>query len=264
MEWSGSSRRSSGSGTRLRLRVMPNARPPIESTPARSRSGTATDPLAIQPSRSSSFAGSTTRATLSAERPSVLFDRATARLVERKVLLPGVTVLERLVSSVRNRAVKRLWRLLSAMPTSEQRATLDAMLLVPEGSRRSNLDRLRRSLTTISARALRQAAARAQAIARMPDDRRIATLVAFVSRLERTACDDALNLMDLELAKLLTEADREGKAKRKKTLQTFDQAAVLLRDALLIVLDPTQEDLEHGGGAKPTGPNFLVGTYRSI
>ena len=40
------------------LRVMPNARPPIESTPARSRSATATDPPAIQPSRSSSFAGS--------------------------------------------------------------------------------------------------------------------------------------------------------------------------------------------------------------
>ena len=53
--------------------------------------------------------------------------------------------------------------------------------------------------------------------------------------------------MDLELAKLLTEADREGKAKRKNTLQTFDQAAVLLRDALLIVLDPTQEDLAARG-----------------
>ena len=108
-----------------------------------------------------------TRATLSAERPSVLFDRATARLVEHKVLLSGVTVLKRLVSSVRNRAVKRLWRLLSAMPTPEQRATLDAMLLVPEGSRRSNLDRLRRSPTTISARALRQALERLSEIEKL-------------------------------------------------------------------------------------------------
>ena len=35
--------------------------------------------------------------------------------------------LERLVSSVRNWAVKRLWCLLSALPTPGQRATLDSM-----------------------------------------------------------------------------------------------------------------------------------------
>ena len=134
MEWSGSSRRSSGSGTRLRLRAMPQ-----RTASHREHASEIQKRYGYRPSSDPAESFQLlrrlyTRATLSAERPSVLFDRATARLVERKVLLPGVTVLERLVSSVRNRAVKRLWCFLSALPTPEQRATLDAMLLVPEGS----------------------------------------------------------------------------------------------------------------------------------
>jgi Domain of unknown function (DUF4158) len=53
------------------------------------------------------------RATLSAESPSLLFDLATARLVQRKILLPGVSVLARLVASVRERAANQLFQVLS-------------------------------------------------------------------------------------------------------------------------------------------------------
>ncbi|MGH2413550.1 MAG: DUF4158 domain-containing protein, partial [Microcystaceae cyanobacterium] len=47
------------------------------------------------------------RAWVSDESPSLLFDLTTARLVEQKILLPGVSVLVRLIGSVRERVANQ-------------------------------------------------------------------------------------------------------------------------------------------------------------
>ncbi len=100
------------------------------------------------------------RAWVGTERPSVLFDLATAWLLDKKVLLPGVTTLTRLISSIRERVAERLWQRLSAVVTPEQRTDLEGLLARAGTSRISNLERLRRAPSRASAPVLVQALAR--------------------------------------------------------------------------------------------------------
>ncbi len=218
------------------------------------------------------------RAWLTAERPSVLFDMTTAKLVEKKIILPGVTTLARLVASVRDRATNRLWKILSGLPSRSQIEKLEALLLVEEGGRQTKIDRLRHGPTRFSAPALvgalerllevreigintidisslpagrvrtlaRYAAGvRAHTISRMmPDERRIATLVAFAHVMEETAQDDALDVLDLLVADLLRHSVTEGKKDRLKTLKSMDEAALQLCKACEVLLDFELKDAD--------------------
>jgi len=211
------------------------------------------------------------RTQLASERPGVLFDLATARLLEAKVLLPGPTVLARLVASVREQAAARLWEALAAAPDAAQRARLEGLLAVPPGEHTSTLERLRRGPTSVTAAGLLGAlhrleevralgvggldlsfaapgrldalaryatTARAQAVARLGEQRRTATLLAAARQLETDAGDDALDLLDQLLGGLLARADRADTRERLRTLPALDLAASQLGDAVKVLLDP--------------------------
>jgi hypothetical protein len=84
------------------------------------------------------------RAWTSGDGPKAIFCDGMAWLRDRKVLLPGVTTLARLVAKVRDDTTRRLWQQLEGLLTPAQRYVLDQLLEVPPGSRVSDLERWRK------------------------------------------------------------------------------------------------------------------------
>ena len=98
------------------------------------------------------------------DRPSLLFDHASGWLTGHKVLLPGISILERFVAEVRSRMEARLWRLLMRDVGAEQQRRLDELLEPVEGSRQSWFDRLRKGPVRVSGPALVQALLRVETV----------------------------------------------------------------------------------------------------
>jgi hypothetical protein len=216
-----------------------------------------------------------TRAWISNERPSLMFDFATAWLIQHKILLPGVSTLTRLISEIRERAINRLWKRLSSLPSEEQREKLETLLQIPEGDRVSRFDRYRKGPIKISSPAfivaierflelkdfklhdldfshippvrLKNLARHAgvismHKIARMPDDKRIAILVAFVKAFEIMALDDAIDILDLLITGIAGEAKKIGQKKRLRTLKDLDKSALALASICALILNEETED----------------------
>jgi TnpA family transposase len=217
------------------------------------------------------------RAWLSNERPSLMFDFSTNWLIQHKVLLPGATTLTRLISEIRERATKRLWQQLSSLPSSEQKIKLETLLQIPEGWRISLLEHYRQGPVSISGSSFNESVDRYKAlnalgieklnfskiplvrlknlarhasilsvykIARMPDEKRIAILVAFVKATETIALDDALDVLDLLITDIAGEARKIGQKKRLRTLKDLDKSALALADVCACILNDETQDNE--------------------
>lgn len=216
------------------------------------------------------------RAWISNERPSLMFDFATIWLIQNKVLLPGVSTLSRWIIEIRKRASKRLWRLLSVLPTIEQKEKLKTLLNIREGKRFSNLDYYRKNSTTISSNSFNLAIARyvelkdfggqsidfshippirlkmmarhagmitAPKIAEMPEQKQIAILVAFVKTFKIAALDDALEVLDQLISEVITTAKRRVQKNRLRTLKDLDKSALALANVCALLLnDETNND----------------------
>jgi len=87
-------------------------------------------------------------------------------------------------------------------------------------------------------------AAKASAIERLPEQRRLATLVAFALTLEATALDDALDLLDILITEIFSNATKAGEKARLRTIKDLDIAASQLGRACRLVLDPLIPDAE--------------------
>ncbi len=217
----------------------------------------------------------TERAWMADERPEVLFDLATARLRQQRVLLPGLTTLERLVTSALSRMETRLLRRLAAVPTAPERSQLEALLVPDPAGGTSTLDQLRRGPQRVSVNGLRDATQRlavarhtasaawsldglpaakitrlahsagtlrAQDLRRMPSERRLGTLVAFAHTLRRSAQDDLIHLLVLYLRLVINRADNKDRRERLRSLRLLDAAARDLAAACRALLDDNVHD----------------------
>lgn len=215
------------------------------------------------------------RTWISNERPSLMFDFATAWLIQNKVLLPGPTMLTRLIAEIRERSARRLWKRLSILPTDEQKTELATLLEVTEGMKTSDFDQYRKGPVTISNTAFNRAIERylglrtfgiydlnfsnippvrlknlaryasmipMHKVARMPYDKRIAVLVAFVKAFEIRALDDALDIVVLLIADIANKAKALGQKKRLRTLKDLDRSALTLAEICEIILNEDTKD----------------------
>jgi hypothetical protein len=72
-------------------------------------------------------------------------------------------------------------------------------------------------------------------IARMPESKRTAILVAFAKAYETIAFDEALDVLDLLITEIAGVAKKLGQKKRLRTLKDLDKSALALAEVCALI-----------------------------
>lgn len=196
-------------------------------------------------------------------------------LLTNKVILPGVSVLERFVARIRERAQQRLWHRMLTGLSEAQKAQITAffdkeaesfgeleILRARPLKRRPtdfaiHLDRLDavrsfglnptppKGVPAVQLERLARVAksAKPSAIAALKDPRRTATVAALFYTLEASAQDDATELGEALVADLFREAEMAQLGHRQSQQKKLDEAVRVLRSLAGMVI--AEGDLPH-------------------
>jgi hypothetical protein len=210
------------------------------------------------------------------DRPIVPFHFACQWLLQERLARPGVTRIERLVATIRERAQQETYRRLGTLLTSTLREALDALLQPTSTTGPAPLAWLQREATALTPRAIlneieklnyvRAFGADAwqlnaltpnrrkllagigrrstnQALQRMSSERRF-RLMAFLAQAAEDVTDDVIDLFDRALANSYARARRELDEFRRSIARSTNEKVVLFRAMGRVVLDASISDAE--------------------
>lgn len=211
------------------------------------------------------------------DRPTLLFQLAAEHLRAAKLVRPGVTVLERVVASARDRAERETFRRLAGLLTDERRRQLDALLEIdpeikrsrfawlrkgaPEAKPRTILMELRKldfvrglgaagwDLSTLNPNRLKflaQVARRTAAadLQRASDERRLTALVAFLAESIWQLNDEVVDLFDRTLHSYHGGARKDLEKLKGATARAANEKVVLFSRLADFILDDDIADAD--------------------
>lgn len=218
-----------------------------------------------------------TNRALEHDRPLLLLQMLCERLQAKKIIRPGLSILERMVTKARKRAREITWEMIAPLMTDDIKDILDSLLIVDESLKRTPLNWLRTGAVSHSASSILQVLEKIlylrrigienwnlvslnpnllkrlnrvgktstnQMLERMAPEHRYPVLLAFLHQTLTETIDEAIDLFDRYLAGAYSRAGRELDEFRRSVAKATNEKVKLFQTVGSILLDNEIPDAE--------------------